>query len=103
MASIGFRLNGSCHSGQPSSTKKRIPSGVNCLRNAILSLAAQALRQAKCSRIFLITAIQRRNGQGVIHFRLSAAVIAVILCPRVLDLSLVAIFHPRFCFWAVLF
>ena len=51
---------------------------MNCLRNAILSLAAQALRQAKCSRIFLITATQRKKGQGVISFRLSAAVLAVV-------------------------
>ena len=50
---------------------------MNCLRNAILSLAAQALRQVKCSRIFLITATQRKNGQGVIHFLLSAAVLAM--------------------------
>ena len=74
---MGLRSKGSLHSGQPSSTKYLMLAGVNCLMKAILSFAAHDRLHLICSRIFLITSTQRRNGHGVILFLLSAAVIAL--------------------------
>ena len=73
----GLRSKGSRHSEQPSSTKYLMAAGVNCRRKAILSLAAHSLLQLMCSRIFLITSIQRRKGQGLRRFLLIDAVLAL--------------------------
>ena len=55
--------------------KYLMPAGVNCRMKAILSLAAHALLQLMCSKIFLATLIQRRKGQGLRRFLLIAAVL----------------------------